>query len=119
VGMFDADAQKFVANLNVTLFTPCLSMSHTHRFEKLSLNSFYSLYQAGIPIDSGKTHRSCHHSCHFYCSDSSFIFLCFCGFPMLSIQKTTGQFRRGHGSKSLDSTCPYSLLTCSPLSGVR
>lgn len=24
-GMFDADAQKFVANLNVTLFTPCLS----------------------------------------------------------------------------------------------
>ena len=26
-GMFDADAQKFVANLNVTLFTPCLSMN--------------------------------------------------------------------------------------------
>lgn len=25
VGMFDADAQKFVANLNVALFTPCLS----------------------------------------------------------------------------------------------
>jgi hypothetical protein len=34
VGMFDADAQKFVANLNVTLFTPCLSKSHTHRLEK-------------------------------------------------------------------------------------
>jgi hypothetical protein len=26
-GMFDADAQKLVANLNVTLFTPCLSMN--------------------------------------------------------------------------------------------
>ena len=25
-GMFDADAQKLVANLNVMLFTPCLSM---------------------------------------------------------------------------------------------
>lgn len=25
-GIFDADAQKLVANLNVTLFTPCLSM---------------------------------------------------------------------------------------------
>lgn len=25
-GMFDAEAQKFVANLNVMLFTPCLSM---------------------------------------------------------------------------------------------
>jgi hypothetical protein len=24
-GMFDADAQKFAANLNVQLFTPCLS----------------------------------------------------------------------------------------------
>ncbi len=24
-GMFDIDAQKFVANLNVQLFTPCLS----------------------------------------------------------------------------------------------
>jgi auxin efflux carrier family protein len=26
-GMFDADAQKFLANLNVMLFTPCLSMN--------------------------------------------------------------------------------------------
>lgn len=25
-GMFDAESQKFVANLNVALFTPCLSM---------------------------------------------------------------------------------------------
>jgi hypothetical protein len=25
-GMFDAENQKFVANLNVALFTPCLSM---------------------------------------------------------------------------------------------
>lgn len=24
-GMFDADSQKFIANLNVMLFTPCLS----------------------------------------------------------------------------------------------
>ena len=27
MGMFDAEMQKFVANLNVTLFTPCLSMA--------------------------------------------------------------------------------------------
>jgi hypothetical protein len=26
-GMFDADKQKFLANLNVALFTPCLSKS--------------------------------------------------------------------------------------------
>lgn len=32
-GMFDAEAQKFVANLNVQLFTPCLSKSTlSHRF---------------------------------------------------------------------------------------
>jgi predicted esterase YcpF (UPF0227 family) len=30
VGMFDADAQKFVANLNVALFTPCLSKCRTN-----------------------------------------------------------------------------------------
>ena len=29
-GMFDADKQKFVANLNVALFTPCLSMSSSY-----------------------------------------------------------------------------------------
>ena len=28
-GLFDADAQKLVANLNVMLFTPCLGMSIT------------------------------------------------------------------------------------------
>jgi hypothetical protein len=28
-GMFDADAQKLVANLNVALFTPCLGMKYT------------------------------------------------------------------------------------------
>ena len=27
MGQFDADKQKFLANLNVQLFTPCLSMS--------------------------------------------------------------------------------------------
>ena len=29
-GMFDADKQKFVANLNVALFTPCLSRFHKY-----------------------------------------------------------------------------------------
>lgn len=28
-GLFDSEAQKFVANLNVMLFTPCLSMSRS------------------------------------------------------------------------------------------
>lgn len=35
-GMFDQDKQKFVANLNVALFTPCLSMSQLHGLAPLS-----------------------------------------------------------------------------------
>lgn len=30
MGHFDADKQKFLANLNVQLFTPCLSMATLH-----------------------------------------------------------------------------------------
>lgn len=39
-GLFDAESQKFLANLNVTLFTPCLSMAspackHDHCSQRL------------------------------------------------------------------------------------
>lgn len=34
-GMFDADAQKLVANLNVTLFTPCLSKNPFPRAQEV------------------------------------------------------------------------------------
>jgi hypothetical protein len=37
-GMFDADKQKFVANLNVALFTPCLSMFCTTIEQALETN---------------------------------------------------------------------------------
>ena len=36
-GMFNADAQKFVANLNVMVFTPCLSTSSGTRIQHLWL----------------------------------------------------------------------------------
>ena len=48
-GMFDADKQKFVANLNVALFTPCLSMPHSiprpNSWELID-NSFHETGQA-------------------------------------------------------------------------
>jgi len=50
-GMFDADAQKFVANLNVMLFTPCLSRSRCQLQDHTGANSLYSLHQTRIPID--------------------------------------------------------------------
>ena len=37
MGQFDADAQKFVANLNTQLFTPCLSKYCTTRLLELQL----------------------------------------------------------------------------------
>ena len=48
-GMFDADNQKFVANLNVALFTPCLSMYYLCGVNlKLIIRS---LHQISIAID--------------------------------------------------------------------
>lgn len=50
-GMFDADAQKLVANLNVTLFTPCLSMDSSVALTMgyfCDIANSYSFYQAGL-----------------------------------------------------------------------
>lgn len=53
-GMFDADAQKLVANLNVTLFTPCLSMDS---YVALTMRYFCdmadscSFHQIGLTIN--------------------------------------------------------------------
>lgn len=54
-GMFDAEAQKFVANLNVTLFTPCLSTHSPARDapDKVATADDHSLHQARLPIDGG------------------------------------------------------------------
>lgn len=40
-GMFTAEMQKFTANLNVALFTPCLSKTES-RYRKASLMTFQS-----------------------------------------------------------------------------
>src|ERR1700761_1508772 len=39
-GMFDAEAQKFVANLNTMLFTPCLSKCASSTERTIHTNSF-------------------------------------------------------------------------------
>lgn len=47
-GMFTAEMQKFAANLNVAVFTPCLSMP---KFPALQFkaNCCYSLHQVSLP----------------------------------------------------------------------
>lgn len=41
LGAFDADKQKFLANLNVQLFTPCLSTSRAFIKQKCTVVWFY------------------------------------------------------------------------------
>lgn len=54
-GMFDADKQKFLANLNVALFTPCLS-TYLHKAPFLIL-IMPSFYETGFSIDSRQARR--------------------------------------------------------------
>jgi hypothetical protein len=55
VGMFSAENQKFVANLNVMLFTPCLSRLYIYGRLKIIILTFsISFYQARIATDDGK-----------------------------------------------------------------
>lgn len=57
LGHFDAEKQKFLANLNVMLFTPCLSMSltppclHDNILPVALLTMFPSLYQVGFATE--------------------------------------------------------------------
>jgi hypothetical protein len=48
-GMFDQDKQKFVANLNVALFTPCLSMWGSLPSWILLIR--HSLHEIGLAVD--------------------------------------------------------------------
>ena len=50
-GMFTAEMQKFAANLNVNVFTPCLSMLQLPAAQSRS-NRCHSLHQAGLSIDN-------------------------------------------------------------------
>lgn len=50
-GMFNTEMQKFAANLNVTVFTPCLSMPQFPALHFKS-NCCYSLHQVGLPTYS-------------------------------------------------------------------
>lgn len=52
-GMFDAEMQKFAANLNVMLFTPCLSKSSGTIASQNAVTKTVSLHQACFTIDSG------------------------------------------------------------------
>ena len=104
-GMFDAEAQKLVANLNVTLFTPCLSMdllSYAANWTPTNIPDHYSLYETRVATHSRETDRSRYHPGHLYCPNDCFLLLRFRGRAMLPIQETAGQLCRCHGGKLTD-----------------
>ena len=99
-GLFDAEAQKLVANLNVTLFTPCLSMSSiSFPYHSNPLLTRASLHQAGVPAHSREAHRSRHHPGHFRCPNFRLLFMCLCCVTMPPPQETTCQLHSRHGGK--------------------
>lgn len=101
-GMFDASAQKFVANLNVMLFTPCLStldglLGLTFPADDITHSS---LDEASISTDSRKTGRSGNHSGHIHYPDSRVVSLLRDRLEMFQIQKKAVKFHYCNGGKS-------------------
>jgi hypothetical protein len=99
-GMFDADKQKFVANLNVALFTPCLSMyGSCVIMDETDGDSFHKI---GITIDRGETCRARGYPSHFHSSDHGLVFGVSCCWQSIRIHQTRIEFRYGYGSKFTD-----------------
>ena len=103
-GMFDADAQKLVANLNVTLFTPCLSMETVPEAlpEKemrlvIGKADSCSFHKIGLTIDRRETDGPGYHPCHLRRPDLRVILLFLGRYKMLWLQETPGQFCGCHG----------------------
>ena len=65
-GMMDPEFQKFLANLNVMLFTPCLSTSALLSNANADPSS---LRETGLPIDPGQTARAWNNTRHIPSAD--------------------------------------------------
>ena len=77
-GMFDADAQKMLANMNVQIFTPCLgefgACDETRVGDQVADNQT-SLYKVGFPAQCRQIGRSGRHSLYFRGPDSHLVAL--------------------------------------------
>jgi len=71
-GMFDADKQKFLANLNVALFTPCLSTKPSIVGGRCQLMEC-SFHKTCVAIDLRQAGRVGCYPSHLRCTDCSFI----------------------------------------------
>ena len=102
-GLLDADKQKFMAEMNVMLFTPALSM--WFRFLLLHDADWCSLHQIGQTIERRQVAGISCHSSYLHCPNNSLV-CCFA--PRLEriwLRKETLKLCDCYGSKSADPLC--------------
>lgn len=97
-GMFTAEMQKFTANLNVAVFTPCLSMYQPAN-KKDHANILNSIYEAGLSIDYRQAYGTRHHPCHLHSPDLSLFSRLGPRLYGLRLLEETSQFRGCYGGK--------------------
>ena len=109
-GMFTAEMQKFAANLNVAVFTPCLSMFQPPA-PQFRPNWCYSLHQVSLSTDNGQACGPCHHSPHFYSSNTHFVPLFYRRIKGFWFFEKTSQLCDRNGSTSSSSSSTSMLLS--------
>lgn len=96
MGMFDAESQKFLANLNTQLFTPCLSMLNSPS-TTLQLLTPDSLHQAGLPALRKQARRARRHPLHLRRPNARILPHRSIRIQDMWIQEARQELRRGHG----------------------
>jgi hypothetical protein len=97
LGMFDAENQKFIANLNTQLFTPCLSMYNCCLRRRRKSLICDSLHQARIPIDRREACGPSYHTGHLHSADIGLVPLLSGNVQGLPVPQAGSEFRHSHG----------------------
>lgn len=103
-GMFNAEMQKFAANLNVVLFTPCLSKSFRIPMTR-SHAHLCSLHKTCISAHRGQAPGACGYPCYIRCSDACFLRLLNHRLQAFPFQETTSELRCCDGGTIVNPIC--------------
>ena len=100
-GMFSAEMQKFAANLNVMLFTPCLSESdHIWTRAGWICSCQCSIQQTGVPTECRQAGRSCSHPRHIRDADACIVACSSRSVKVHRLQEKTTKLCHCNGRKS-------------------
>lgn len=95
-GLFSEEMQKFIAYLNILLFTPCLSLSSILG-NLLQADTGGSLHQTGFSIVCRQTGRSCGNTCNICSSSRNILSLFYFRRKSIRIQEQSTQLCDCHG----------------------